>query len=243
MFAYRMLKGLYHRVPARVRTFLWYNPLTRGPREWIIRRAEKLAAHDELYTRQYFQTAVDPQAAASAPAMVASMVQELRPASVVDVGCGTGQILLSFQKSGVSGRGLEYSDAALEICRERGLDVQKFDLEQEAQPSLRADLVVSTEVAEHLPPRCADRYVDLLCSIADTAFITAAIPGQTGTDHVNEQPNAYWIEKFAQRSFGFEEEQSHRWRREWAAANVAPFYRESAMLFKRRGKGESSVSR
>jgi SAM-dependent methyltransferase len=235
MKAYEVLKQTYRAaLPASVRTWLWQSKVTRGPRAWLWRQAERLANHDELYNDSYYRNAVDPIAAASAPAMTRTLFEALHPTTVVDVGCGTGQLLLHFQKLGVtSTRGLEYSEAALAICRDRGLQVQKFDLEQEQNIDWRADLVTSTEVAEHLPERCADRYVDLLCSIADRVFMTAATPGQTGTDHVNEQPNEYWIAKLAARGFVFDSETSHQWRAAWPAQGVADFYYQSAMLFRR----------
>jgi SAM-dependent methyltransferase len=235
MSAYRALKAMYHGLfPTKLRTFLVTNPIARKPRMLLSRAVERFARHDEIYDRAYFEVGLDGIAATSAPHMVRSLVQEVHPSSVVDVGCGTGQVLMSFRESGVSAvRGLEYSAAALGMCQQRGLEVKPFDIESNARVDWRADLVVSTEVAEHLPKRCADHYVDLLISIADTVFLTAATPDQGGTDHVNEQPNAYWIEKFRGRSFEYDEATSMRWRQEWLAAGVAGFYCNSAMLFRK----------
>ncbi len=236
MRAYRVLKSIYHAVlPPRVRTFLWQNPVTRGPREWMLRRAERLATHDEMYDQTYYERAVDPLAASSAPVIARSLIDATRPRTLVDVGCGTGAILAEFGRQGVSGRGLEYSEAAIKICRGRGLDVIKYDIEHDAPVDWKADLVVSTEVAEHLPASCADKYVDLLCGIAGSVFVTASPPGQTGTDHVNEQPNEYWVEKFARRGMRYDEGTSLNWRRAWRDAGVAECYCESAMLFRRDG--------
>lgn len=217
-------------LPAPLRAIRWSNRLTRGLREWILRRGGN---HDEIYGREYHEKVIDPQAAASAPLMVKSLMEDLDPSSVVDVGCGTGQLLLSFQRAQVPGRGLEYSDAGLDICWKRNLDVLKFDLDQETICYWRADLVVSAAVAEHLPEHCADRFVDLLCSIADQVVITATAPGQCGTDQVNEKPPFFWIEKFKRRSFRYDEAVSLRWRRDWEAAGVAACYCRSPMLFRR----------
>ena len=243
MSAYRALKSIYHALlPARVRTFLVMNPIARKPRMLLSRIVEHFARHDEIYDREYYEVGVDGAAATSAPHMVRALINEVHPASVVDVGCGTGQVLMSFRESGVSAvRGLEYSAAALEMCQKRGLEVKPFDIESDTAVDWRADLVVSTEVAEHLPERCADRYVDLLTNVADTVFLTAATPDQGGTDHVNEQPNAYWIEKFRRRSFEYDQATSMRWREEWRAAGVAGFYCNSAMLFRRAGTRKDST--
>jgi hypothetical protein len=52
-------------------------------------------------------------------------------------------------------------------------------------------MVTSFEVAEHIPERLEDRYVDMLCLLGNLIVISAATPGQGGMDHVNEQPHAY----------------------------------------------------
>src|SRR6476646_4067305 len=105
MAVYHRLKAAYRALlPRRLRTFLWTNPITRRPREWLLRRVEKLAAHQELYDRDYYLNTVDPAAARSAPIMAGRMNEVLHPATVVDVGCGTGQMMLSFQKRGASCR-------------------------------------------------------------------------------------------------------------------------------------------
>ena len=43
--------------------------------------------------------------------------------------------------------------------------------------------------------------MDNLTSFSDVILFSAAIPGQGGTHHVNEQWPSYWIEKFAARGY------------------------------------------
>jgi hypothetical protein len=83
--------------------------------------------------------------------------------------------------------GFERSEAALKLARVKGVEVAKLDLEQpiERLEIRRADVVVSTEVAEHLPKPFAETFVEYLCRLADSVVMTAATPGQSGTDHVN----------------------------------------------------------
>ncbi len=97
-----------------------------------------------------------------------------------------------------------------------------------------ADLVISTEVAEHLPESAADRFVELLTSVAPAAVVTAALPGSGGKDHVNEQPNAYWVAKFAARGFTLHEELTTRLRDEWRDAGVDQVFYKSLMIFRQR---------
>jgi cyclopropane fatty-acyl-phospholipid synthase-like methyltransferase len=194
-----------------------------------------VATHDDLYTPEFYE-GVDQEARRSAGPIADTIVRELRPAHVLDVGCGTGALLAALRERGVRGTGLEYSDAGLEYCRNRQLDVQRFDLEANVAPSIdeRCDVVVSMEVAEHLPERLADRFVDLIAKRTPTAVVfTAAIPGQGGVDHVNEQPHGYWIEKFAARGFRHDRATSQRWQEDWKESDVAWFYHSNLMLFRR----------
>jgi hypothetical protein len=96
------------------------------------------------------------------------------------------------------------------------------------------DVVISVEVAEHLPEASADRYVDFLCAAsARWVILTAATPGQGGIDHVNEQPNEYWIAKLAARGFIHTRDLSQRWRAEWKAQSICTWYYNNVMVFER----------
>src|SRR5512140_3832706 len=181
---------------------------------WLKRRLYRSLPYDAVYGADYYSVAVEGAAASSAIAIADTISRDLRPRSVVDVGCGTGAILQAVLSTGCSGIGLDYSDAALALCRQRQLAVRKTDIaRQKAEGAGRFDLAMSFEVAEHLPSAFAESYVDLLTGIADTVVVTAAPPGQGGTDHLNEQPREYWLEKFEQRGFLENVELTHRWRR------------------------------
>ena len=98
----------------------------------------------------------------------------------------------------------------------------------------RADVVISTEVAEHLPENCADRFVDILCAIGDDVVMTAAEPAITYVGdhtHVNEQPKKYWIDKFGDRGFRYNEDISIKFRREWKKAEIKPWFIQHLMVF------------
>ena len=209
---------------------------------WV--RASRAAAgvkalflpHDWIYDTEFYEQSVEQAAVRSAARIASTIVDDLKPAIVIDVGCGTGALLASLRDRGCRVHGLEYAAAALEYCRTRGLDVRKFDLEHDALEDERVyDVAISMEVAEHLPGEAADRYTDLLTRLSSVVVFTAARPGQGGTDHVNEQPASYWIGKFRERGFEHTQEQSAEWRERWrTAGDVERWYYENLMIFKRR---------
>lgn len=79
-----------------------------------------------------------------------TVLADLRPESVLDVGCGWGRIGVLID--GVTDyRGIELSPERVERCRRAGLDVVQADLFEYA-PEHKPDLVLCTEVLMHLPP-------------------------------------------------------------------------------------------
>ncbi|MEM9739559.1 MAG: class I SAM-dependent methyltransferase [Pseudomonadota bacterium] len=194
-------------------------------------------SHDVIYDQDYYNH-VETWAAESAPAIVDSITRDFGPKSVADVGCGTGAMLERVSRAGLVTKGFEYSDDGIKRCRHRGLDVQKFDIEADTyNDDTRFDVVMSMEVAEHLPESIADNYVQLLCDLSDTVVMTAASPGQIGTDHVNLQPKSYWIEKMTARGYTHLPQLQQSWQDKWKAAGVTRFYWQNLLLFQ---KGNSA---
>lgn len=126
----------------------------------------------------------------------------LNPTSVVDVGCGLGSWLAVFRDYGVErilGIDGEWVDqTTLKI------PIDCFiarDLSAPLRLDERFDLVVSLEVAEHLPRESAATLVDSLTSLGSTVLFSAALPGQGGTGHVNERWPDYWARLFGERGY------------------------------------------
>lgn len=194
--------------------------------------------HDIIYDEKFFLESIDPPARLSAPAISRSIIEAFSPSTVIDVGCGTGALLMELKSLGATVSGLEYSRVGLEMCQSRGLDVHRFDLESDEIPAGLGhfDVLISMEVAEHLPETLADRYVELICSLSDTVVFTAAVPGQGGRDHVNEQPHDYWISKFEARGYRHDDQLSNDWRENWKAEGVVLWYYQNIMVFTREAR-------
>jgi 2-polyprenyl-3-methyl-5-hydroxy-6-metoxy-1,4-benzoquinol methylase len=75
-----------------------------------------------------------------------SVLRRLRPADVLDVGCGLGHILRAVLKTGTRARGIDVSKTAVRECRKAGLPVSEGRLEDERK---KYDLVMSDGLLEH----------------------------------------------------------------------------------------------
>ena len=129
--------------------------------------------------------------------------------SVVDMGCGVAGYLLGCLNAGANVRGLEYS---YDSCRKYIPEpVAKFvsfaDLTTKIQ-LWKYELAISCEIGEHLPEDKSDIYVDNLTNSSNSIMFSAAIPNQKGENHINCQPQQYWIDKFAKRGFILDNEKT-----------------------------------
>lgn len=140
--------------------------------------------------------------ARSADAVVPLVHGIVQTTSVLDVGCGVGTWLTAWAAQGVDdfiGVDGDYVDrAALRIPRERFLS---RDLERPLDLGRRFDLVSTLEVAEHISPAHASNFIESLVRHGDVVLFSAAIPGQGGTNHINEQWPSYWADLFAAHDY------------------------------------------
>ena len=140
----------------------------------------------------------------SAEAVLSVVSDFIRPRSVVDVGCGGGTWLAAGQHR--SGGGISIYGVDGDCVNRSQLVIDEkffhpFDLEERVTLNRRFDLAMSIEVAEHLTPARADSFVEDLTHLSDVILFSAAIPGQGGTNHVNEQWQSYWAEKFLRLNY------------------------------------------
>jgi SAM-dependent methyltransferase len=139
----------------------------------------------------------------SAQEMVPMIYELFRPQSVIDIGCGVGGWLRAFKEickvddvRGVDGDYVKKENLKIPDDKFISYDLTKF---YDAGRSF--DLSMSLEVGEHLPDTAADDFVKTLVKAARKVVFSAAIPGQGGTFHINEQYPEYWAEKFAKYDY------------------------------------------
>lgn len=189
-----------------------------------MRTLEKAASYDDAF----FDSLVEG-ALRSARAVV-PLVLELAPiASVVNLGCGLGAWLAAFAELGVTdalGIDGDYVDPSKLL-----IDRSKFrpaDLHRPIDVGRRFDLALCLEVGEHLPRRSSRSLVESLVAAAPLVLFSAAIPGQRGTSHINEQWPDYWKRRF--NELGYQRLDVLR-PKLWQTPDVAWWYQQNLYLY------------
>jgi len=148
--------------------------------------------------------------------------------SIVDFGCGRGDWLRVARQLGASDV-LGLDTFALEGFA-ADIPVQYVNLTQDIALPRRYGIAMCLEVAEHLPPSAASTIVSSLVSAAPVVLFSAAIPGQGGIHHLNEQSPQYWFDLFQQHGYVCLDFRDAIWTDE----DIEPWYRMNVLVFAHR---------
>jgi SAM-dependent methyltransferase len=173
---------------------------------------------------------LDETSPSAAAAVVPLLIELVHPFSVLDVGCGVGAWLAAFEDLGVHEvlgvDGADIADSRLMIPRPRYKVVDLATGRLELASTF--DLALCLEVGEHLAASAADSLVASLVSAAPVVAFSAAVPGQGGIGHINEQWPDYWQSRFA--AYGYRQYDVIR-KQIWFDESVAYWYRQNAFLY------------
>lgn len=191
------------------------------------------ASHMHIYDRVYYNY-INAGSIRSAEMLLPIVARCFDIQSVADFGAGQGAWLSVWQRLGVSDiTGLDGShvdQAALLIPKDKFLSA---DLSQPVRLSRTFDLVQSLEVAEHLPAAAAEEFIDNLVAHSPIVLFSAAVPGQGGEYHVNEQPHGYWRSLFSARKYALLDVVRPSVKDN---SNVRPWYRYNTFIYVHRDR-------
>jgi 2-polyprenyl-3-methyl-5-hydroxy-6-metoxy-1,4-benzoquinol methylase len=185
-------------------------------------------ANTSIYDADFYQRHTQ-DAIESARIIVPILLKLIQPKSVIDVGCGLGAWLKVFTECGVKGmRGLDGNHIDQKKLLVDPTCFTAVDLTTPLNIEERYDLVVCLEVAEHLPDGAAPSLIRALTSLAPLVLFSAAIPGQDGQKHINEQWPSYWKALFAEHAFQrLDPIRRHIWRDD----RIQWWYRQNLFLY------------
>ncbi|MCX6819781.1 MAG: class I SAM-dependent methyltransferase [Candidatus Adlerbacteria bacterium] len=183
----------------------------------------------EAFYSESFYEGMEDANLSSARIVVPLVFTCLQPKSVLDIGCGQGLWLKACMEQGVQdvvGYDGDYVDREkLSIPKENFVGV---NLEEPLRLTKKFDLSVSLEVGEHLSDTASRTLVANLTDAAPVVLFSAAIPGQGGVHHINEQWPDYWEIRFKEK--GYIPVDCLR-RHVWDDKRVSFFYAQNILLY------------
>lgn len=174
----------------------------------------------------------------SANVIVPYLLEYIEPKSVIDIGCGLGQWLQVFKNHGIAKivgvdgshvpKDLRKIDNFIEFDLRHFNKLRKILFPENAIEKEKFDLCINLEVAEHLPENIAQDFITFLTDLSNYILFSAAIPYQTGENHINEQPHKYWVELFKQKGYVCYDLFRRKF---WNDDSVNWWYRQNMFLF------------
>ena len=156
------------------------------------------------FGREYYR-ALDTSSGGSrrsADVIVPLLLDIVQPNSVVDVGCGVGSWLATFQANGIEDvLGIDLDNVDRDLLLIPAQKFLPFDLRQPLTLDRTFDLALCLEVVGLLPQENAALVVDSLVRLSSVVAFSAPIPLQGGPNAVNEQWPEYWTALFAERGY------------------------------------------
>lgn len=176
------------------------------------------------YNEAFFAQITDASVLA-ANVVVPWVLERTKAHSVIDVGCGTGAWAAAAKQHGCTVVGVDAHVPEGSLLIAPGEFVRK-DL-SDGVDCAGFDLAMTLEVAEHLPQEAAARFVDGLCK-ARYVLWSAAILGQGGLHHINEQWTTWWEPLFAANGYigSCDIRRAH-----WDDRRIAGYYRQNLVLW------------
>lgn len=159
--------------------------------------------------------------------LIDKALQIFNPTSVLDLGCGTGQAVSYFMEKGVPiVLGVEGSAVVIAQAKSSNC-ITQFDLNKELNLNREFDMIFSYEFVEHIHPKYVDILLKNFSKHSNLIVLSAARPGQGGLGHFNEQYPEYWIEKFKNEGYNYDDESTQILK---AAEKIYP---ENILVFRR----------
>ena len=128
------------------------------------------------------------------------ITKDIRPKTVLDVGCAKGFLVESLRDRGVEAFGIDISEYAIKEVRD---DIKKYCQVASATEKFdnKYDLITCIEVLEHLNEEDGQKAIENICQSTDDVIFSSTPDDFVEKTHINVQPVSYWIDSFAKRGF------------------------------------------
>lgn len=153
----------------------------------------------------------------------------LKVNSIIDFGCGAGTWCLAAKNLGVSMiYGIDSNSLSRAQSNDCTINYIQSDIGKKMPLLPKFDLTISVEVGEHISENDSDAYITNLVNASNIILFSAAVPGQEGLHHINEQPLSYWVKKFKKHHFELVDSLRGVF---WNNSSVEIWYRNNIVFF------------
>lgn len=156
------------------------------------------------YTNLYFQSHIFNY---NYKPIGAAIFELFHPKSILEFGCGDGNLTRVLQKEGISITALD-GFSQPDFSKFRNISFHKLDLNNVETVNnfiktngKKYDLAICMEVAEHLKPEVSENLIEWLASSADRVIFSASVTMQGGEGHINCRNRLFWNDLFEKKSF------------------------------------------
>jgi SAM-dependent methyltransferase len=185
------------------------------------------------YSNDFFEN-INSGSRKSAESIIPILIDYFNPHTVLDVGCGSGQWLDVFYKSGVKNVfGVDGGNAKKILIQPDCFTYCDLNKITTFKLNKRFDLTICLEVAEHLNKDIERDFIRFLCSTSDIVVFSAAVPSQGGHFHINEQWQSYWSSLFEFE--GYQTLDCIR-PRIWNMNEVSLWYKQNMLVYMRKNE-------
>lgn len=152
-------------------------------------------------------------------------IQEYKPTSVIDFGCGIGSYLESAYNNGIKNiRGYDIGwQEAKKYCPQ---ELHKYISEKDCTQPINEktyDCVITFETIEHIEPSGTDTFIENLVNATapkGKILFTGAPPEQDGCGHINCRTKEEWESLFVKHKFYVDKDTTAYVRENWQGLNA-----------------------
>jgi len=106
--------------------------------------------------------------------VLSAIIDKYKPASILDVGCGSGRLFRLYQEKGISDViGIDISEKALKLAKKDFPNVKtmKMRLEDMDFEHNRFDMAISNRTLQHIPRQNIDTVIKKICFCCKSVYI------------------------------------------------------------------------
>lgn len=193
-----------------------------------------------MYTEKFYKTQQDSSLRSAESVLPIVFSKYGTPDSMIDIGSGSGpwsKVALELGVSKVSCiEGDWIKDLPTFISKSH---FRYFDLEKPLDIKEKYELLICLEVAEHISKARAKTFIQDLCKLSDLILFSAAIPGQSGTNHINEKWLSDWASDFSKFNYGVIDDIRAVI---WNIPEIDDWYKQNIVIFKKNTNNLSTVN-